>query len=70
MRRNETDRFEAEADDGERCTIVEYTAKVARRTLTPGDRNYVTSAGRAVALISNRYFRDVASAKMFTRIEV
>ena len=77
MRKDETDRFEAEADDGERCTIVEYTAKVVRKAATScvqlrlvqGDRNYVTSAGRPIAPISHRHFRDVLSTKMFTRID-
>jgi len=74
LRRQETDRFETEAEDGERCIIVEYTNMIPIRTTTHqgwgrGSRSYETAEGRHISPISERHFRDVMSEKVFERID-
>jgi hypothetical protein len=72
--RRETDRFEAVASDGERCTIVEYTNMVPIRTTTRqgwgrGSRSYETDTGRHISPIDDHHFRDVMSEKVFVLID-
>jgi len=72
--RKETDRFEAESEDGERCIIVEYTNMVPIRTTTGqgwgrGSRSYETDEGRHISPIDDQHFKDVMSEVVFVRVD-
>ena len=75
MRQQMTDRFDAQASDGERCTIVEHTTMMlfepvaGQQTWTRGARSYVTSTGRDINPIDNDHFEDVLTRKVFTRVQ-
>lgn len=75
MRKEQTDRFEAEARDGDRCVIVEYTTVSSSKAMlhnhhTParGTKSFIALDGRSVYSIGNGQFRDVLSEQIFVRV--
>jgi hypothetical protein len=75
VRKEQTDRFEAEAADGERCVIVEYTTVSSSKAMlhnhhtpAPRTKSFVALDGRSIYLIGDTQFRDVMSEQIFVRL--
>jgi len=74
MRREETDRFDTISEDGEKCTIVEYTRMLERAPMSggvqrlPGAREYFTGSGLDVNFLGPSTFEVLQTGKRFTRI--
>jgi len=73
MQREETDRFEAISEDGEECTIVEYTRMLERAPMSgaiqriPAPREYFTDSGLDVNALGDGNFEVLQSGKRYTQ---
>lgn len=74
MQRQETDRFDAVAEDGDECTIIEYTRMTSRKSLagrtqhTAGGIEYFTDSGDDGNPEGDGVFEVVQTGKRFKRV--
>lgn len=74
QKKEETDRFEVEDDDGNEYIVIEYTTFVSFHPLSggvtwrPGTRSYRTDENEPVNMIDDETFKLVMSEKTVKRI--